>query len=641
MGKATIISEYGDGKYSVRPEPNTARAQAEVTRLTNENANIDATLAQLVGEIQDAQLDYYLAQDYLAAAINHGTDAEIAARQDDVTFTNQTLLDLQHLETYQKLKKTSNLKRIEWLNTATATPAPVAAWCADHTEGLTGTVGTIELGRQKSGPIIRPGYDGGATYDAERDGALVPVQSQTPAAVFYNLAMRPGADKWKPIYRVGELTAIDSEANTGEVSLDELISSHQSINVNPADTVLDAVPFSYMSCNYAAFQVGDRVVVEFDNHAWETPRIIGFEAEPRLCALRLVTIHQVDPTFTVGGDRYDVAMIMDPLTFEIFSQQTIQAVSAGYEYHISGQFMNSDWWGLLPHPSFSLVLPDRHAIEVTKNGASIFTINDLEVRTAIPSPSGGGTTNDNYRAGDGAFAAHGGKLFVPHYLSEFYWFTGLCVKTESRFYVYSESGELLDQRVLHSWEDSDIYDYTFETPVMYDFREAIANGHGVLTLVNYNGTGLAIIYNHDGTVMATVDSSISDVTTISISASESLFSLLYMDSGVVKIYNAAGIQCNQVTMTLPARTADPEGYIPGRTVTEQHHVSIEENQLSTVSTWLYWANNFDPQRSSNLTQIIAETYELAPDGSIGSKLATSEVIVKSAFQGCRKAARYQ
>ena len=60
-------------------------------------------------------------------------------------------------------------------------------------------------------------------------------------------------------------------------------SSAQRLDVNQATTLAN-VPVVYMSCNAAAFEVGDRVIVEFQANDWKQPRVIGFVDYPKACA---------------------------------------------------------------------------------------------------------------------------------------------------------------------------------------------------------------------------------------------------------------------------------------------------------------------------------------------------------------------
>ncbi|MEY2656191.1 MAG: hypothetical protein RLZZ524_3219, partial [Pseudomonadota bacterium] len=82
--------------------------------------------------------------------------------------------------------------------------------------------------------------------------------------------------------RWGTLATIDWDANTARVSLGEALSSAQRLPINTQAT-LDAVPFSYMTCNARSFSIGDRVVVQFLGQSWAAPQIIGYLDTPRPC----------------------------------------------------------------------------------------------------------------------------------------------------------------------------------------------------------------------------------------------------------------------------------------------------------------------------------------------------------------------
>jgi len=255
MGKATILSEYGKGQYRVQPWYNTARATAEIAR-------IDAEIDALAPRIETAYAD----KDH---AIVTDDKAGVAAATD--------------LIAWLRLRKLALTKRKAWLQQYTAQPAEIDAWCADYTEGLTGDVGTVEPGyktRETAQLIIRPHDLVSATYTAATDGQLNPVANQTPAQWAYNYALRPGAAKWKPRYRTGWASAIDTATNTMTVTLDDL--TVDDISTNQA-TVLTAVPVEYMTCNATAFTNDDQVLVEFSGQDWAVPKVVGFVAFPRAC----------------------------------------------------------------------------------------------------------------------------------------------------------------------------------------------------------------------------------------------------------------------------------------------------------------------------------------------------------------------
>jgi len=126
----------------------------------------------------------------------------------------------------------------------------------------------------------------------------------TPEQLFFNVATLPGWQKWMPMYRVGTITSISYEDDTASVDLDEARSSATGIGSSGSPTTntdwggpegdprglrvnqgmpLDQIPVVYMECNADAFEVGDRVLVEFVDQDWDGARVIGFESNPKPC----------------------------------------------------------------------------------------------------------------------------------------------------------------------------------------------------------------------------------------------------------------------------------------------------------------------------------------------------------------------
>jgi len=194
------------------------------------------------------------------------------------------------VKSYLKLLKLSYEKRLDVLNSIPETLALPGVWCADLTEDLTGNVGIIEVPGESTHFNIQPGYGGNAAYNQTRDGQLTPTLAMTPPQAFYNLAMLPGWQKWRPTYRYGTITAMDD--GLAAVTLDAATSSQQNIDINQSDTISD-VPIDYMDCDDIAFEVGDVVIVKFENQSFIDPKIIGFKDHPKDCYYRFV----LKPTF--------------------------------------------------------------------------------------------------------------------------------------------------------------------------------------------------------------------------------------------------------------------------------------------------------------------------------------------------------
>jgi hypothetical protein len=125
---------------------------------------------------------------------------------------------------------------------------------------------------------------------APAGGAIVPSVIGYPVArdicspeqSYFNVAILPGWQKFKPTYRVGEITSINWDTNTCSVSLLNLTSSAQRLSVNQEDTLND-LAIVYMTCGARSFSLGSRVLVEFGNQVWQSGRVIGYADKPLLC----------------------------------------------------------------------------------------------------------------------------------------------------------------------------------------------------------------------------------------------------------------------------------------------------------------------------------------------------------------------
>ena len=266
MGKAEIISGGTDGEYTVRILLDRARVEGEIAVLETQISALDDRISGM----------------------------EDGPEKDRV-----------------RLQKTALEKRKILIEDTLlmASDPEVAAWCADLTEDLTGQVGTAEIPDERGTVQVLPGYGGGAAYSASRDGRLQPSASGTPAGVFWNWALLPGWQKWRPGYRHGTITAIDYDADTCDVTLEYAFSSAQALGVNQTDT-LSGVPIDYMDCNANAFEVGDSVLIQFENRDWNSPKVIGFKTDPKPCGFTLLVRLQ-------GSGLSDRCIVWDIVAAEI------------------------------------------------------------------------------------------------------------------------------------------------------------------------------------------------------------------------------------------------------------------------------------------------------------------------------------
>lgn len=239
MGKAIIISGGQGGEYEVDLVRNIDRITANISKLEAMAADVQAEIDRLL-------------------------------TTDDHTEIPPLKIELAAIEKYIK-----GLERIPERVRATV-------WAADLSTELSGEVGTMEIPDDPgSGVNIVP--DGPkhdqSKYNAARDGIIHPIMNMGPASAFFLRAIMPGIQKHKPMYRYGTITDItDGKATVAMTTALDV----NSLSLNQGDE-LSGVPFYYMTCDDAAFVVGDEVVVQFSRE-WSTPKIIGFKDHPRSCA---------------------------------------------------------------------------------------------------------------------------------------------------------------------------------------------------------------------------------------------------------------------------------------------------------------------------------------------------------------------
>lgn len=274
---------------------NTQKSILETARDNTQN-NIDNINA--IKSVDDGLLDYKNEQrDNKELELNSvnsdiNTNAGLIESKKAKIETDNSLLDQKNKDFWGQdvkrkvleIHKFSYQKRLDQL-LAVPKDKTISAWCADFTETLAGEVALIEIPGESRYFNIYPGYNSEeARYNQARDGQLVPILAQTAAQVFYNLAMLPGWQKWRPTYRYGTITAIDVDNDTANVTLDNTLSAQLNININQASS-LENVPVVYMECNAEAFEVGDIVLVKFLNQQFQTPVIIGFRDHPKPCGI--------------------------------------------------------------------------------------------------------------------------------------------------------------------------------------------------------------------------------------------------------------------------------------------------------------------------------------------------------------------
>ncbi|MBR2512766.1 MAG: hypothetical protein IKE45_01875 [Halomonas sp.] len=287
MGKARILEAHGDGRYTIeiieaRERAESAKQQAEtrIQTLTAEVNQLDAKIQAAQQAVDQAAIEQNAAieQWQQEVAEQGGSSVELDA------FARKLLEAAGKRDALRSEKRSKELRiAADQALVARINALPplrqIQAWCADYTDDLTGEVATAEVPGEIGGVIIKPGFEGTNQWSASSDGAMQPALAGTPASVFYNLAMKPGWQKWRPTYRTATITSIDGD--TCSIALDAASSSQQGLNVN-AQSSYSGVPILYMDCDGNAFEEGDRVLVAFAGNV-ERPTVVGFESGPRMC----------------------------------------------------------------------------------------------------------------------------------------------------------------------------------------------------------------------------------------------------------------------------------------------------------------------------------------------------------------------
>jgi len=285
VGKAKIISGGTGGLYNIELTRNTAKITAII-------ATIIARLASLTTAIEDALAAKNAAEADLStkrAALDEAIGKLILKQITAAAVNTVQRAFLAALTAYESKRiawslllqeQESKTKRKILLESVALAETRNSIWCADLTENLAAgeEVGTIEIDGEDSEILIYPGGE----WDNLPGSLLQPVLASTPAGAFYNQAILPGWQRFKPTYRTGTITAISGDLCT--VSIDETFSAAQDLNINITSGALSLsnVPIEYMSYNGTAFAVGDDVVVEFTDQDWTKPKVIGFVHDPRI-----------------------------------------------------------------------------------------------------------------------------------------------------------------------------------------------------------------------------------------------------------------------------------------------------------------------------------------------------------------------
>lgn len=294
MGYATITSGGATGRYTIRIDYGQATKDGILAALSPYLTQVNVKIVQIEERLEALREKANAVQAQTAFAIADMIEKQNNFPPGSPERTDDKILKLllqqrrdlqlqidpvQAQLAAQKFERARVLKLIAYWNEFQ--PIEVRdVWCTDFTEdGAAGaTCATLDLPGDSSLLLLAPGCRAPTTAD----GQLVARETMSPAQAFFNAAILPGWSKFQPTYRWGTITGINFEAGTADVLLGEARLTGQQLDVNQSRT-LTAVPIEYMECNAEAFEVDDRVVVQFQGQSWAAPKIIGFLDNPQPC----------------------------------------------------------------------------------------------------------------------------------------------------------------------------------------------------------------------------------------------------------------------------------------------------------------------------------------------------------------------
>ena len=288
MGKGSIVSGGAGGAYVVRKKYYRDRYERMVGELQKKASSFAEILASFENMLSErnsellslqADYEYWSSLPEIDQSKLNDLLRQIEDKKKDVARATQAVA-------LTKLEKASCEARIRYLNINMPEDLNIDTWCVDYTEDLSGEVGTIEVAGDKYVTLIQPGYEGNAAYSAARDGQVAASAGLTAPGVFYNLAMKPGWQKWKPTYRTGHILYLSGD--NAEVILDAHFGGITPKSVNQ-DLFVQAI-IEYMNCNGVAFAVGDHVVVKFEGQSWSNAKVIGFAHDPKPCNIACTAV---------------------------------------------------------------------------------------------------------------------------------------------------------------------------------------------------------------------------------------------------------------------------------------------------------------------------------------------------------------
>lgn len=405
MGRATIIGGGTNGLFTVEVDYGKAARDALVFVLSLRIAEQTALIAEQTVRVDQAAADTAAARELASIAVRDyameatadpgGNHSALVAAVTRLTVDAARLAAIEaQLRVKRDLLKADSTEqqREKGRLESAVVSATKSAWCVDLTESAAGTVATVDIPGEDQALLLAPG----CRAPMAADGKLLAREVMTPAQAFFNAAVLPGWQKWKPTYRKGTITALNKSTSLASVALDAATSSAAGLGVNRSSS-LSNVPVVYMTCNAEVFEVGNRVVVEFVGMAQESPRVIGFVSNPKSCSFVFLTIsvghnqyapsggcefNQTSSPQIVGSNGISGALI----SVKIYKGETVEftATTVGADGFI---FMGWSTGETSPTKSFANIIEATHIQALYFKIATAIPVSRIYFATFFPHPT--------------------------------------------------------------------------------------------------------------------------------------------------------------------------------------------------------------------------------------------------------------
>lgn len=328
MGSATVKENLGDGKYKVEIDKDLTEINTSITKLTErvlklETETIPASeiiynTAQSEYTSKRAEFDPVVAE--LAYLQSSGNLAAVPAKIAQVKALTVEMVKAEaayavaarNLQTLKLQLLSAKKEKEGYQKILDETKADLReVWAVDYTTDIPvgAKVGSVEINGELTASPKDPATGVPDTSIPEKiqitaggkdgKGIITPVKAQDEKEWYIADTLKPGWQKWMPTFRIGVITSIDYNLDQCDLDLVPAESSvvktkavkdefgnttteAKGFEINQTET-LKNVMIDYMTCNSEAFEIGDRVVIEFFEQKWNQPVVIGFETEPQEC----------------------------------------------------------------------------------------------------------------------------------------------------------------------------------------------------------------------------------------------------------------------------------------------------------------------------------------------------------------------